>query len=357
MMRLLGTAAALLVVLIAIEHYVSSRQTAERLLTSTLRPLTDVAPAAITSIELRQGDAPASWRYARVGDHWRYPAWHDAYADRQRIEQLLRGLLATSCTVVSGRRDAHARFGLTAARSMHVTLADSTGAPRVVLAVGRGIPGPGAGETYVKLAAADTVYHLHANPRHAVMPAAGAAMSGVPPTVVAPMLDPHVIPRALERRATVGVTIHRRPRKSSPLVLRRVQLATTAAAGSRSRDDGPTYGWIVSGTPDTLRRVPRVYDYLTFVRRLRYASIHAPGEFRPAAPAELGGTVELEDDGGAIDVLEVGGATTDGTVWLANRTTCQLFTLAPAPAALLLPAATTLLDTTGAASPFRPAGR
>ncbi len=340
MRRLLIVIVILLLALIGLEQLQESRRRATRRLDSTLRPLVD-SPATTALIQVRPANGDTLWSYVLVDEYWRYPAYHDAYADAARIGQLLRGLVQSHCTVVSTDATRHTHYGLDpTAPVINVRLADTGGQTILDALIGRGAPGPSANECYIKLAAADTVYHLHANPRH--------ALTRQPHTTIAPMLDPHVLPQALPRRSIVAVRTTGPHHGQPPLHLRRIKIEPDSPTSPRRPPEEPKFTWLITIGNDELECNPsRAYDYISFLRNLRYKSLQDPTHTH-----QPGTRLEIEDEEGATDILEHFPPTQGPNPAIHNHTTNQLCEIGPTQAALLFPPAQTFLDTT-TTSPFR----
>ena len=197
--RLLPLLALILVILGATDHLSRRHRDHQRTAASQLRPLVDrsleIVPDRIRRIQLQLGTRPQTWTYIREGRSWRYPAYYSAFAQGDRIDHLLRSLLAGVGTVVDGGGSNHVARGLGHDRALKINLFDGDG--RVVLAawIGRGIPGVRSTESYIRRAGDDTVFHWHANPRH--------ALDGGDP----PIIDRLVLPKALARKPLAAISI------------------------------------------------------------------------------------------------------------------------------------------------------
>ena len=186
MIRLLCALAGLLVLLVLGESTLREHQRTERRTAGALRLLTPSPTAAIAQIEIHA--AGRRWHYVRRGASWHFPAYHRAFALNRRVEYLLQSLLATPATFVSAEPGDLARYGL-GPGSIRIHLLDQQGRPLLEVRQGRGAPGAHAGESYLQRVGADTIFHLHAHPVH--------ALDTTPP---APMLDRRVLPQALQRK-------------------------------------------------------------------------------------------------------------------------------------------------------------
>ncbi len=344
MNRLLTIAFIVLGVLIAADRLFQMRQNDRRVHASHLRPLA-ASPAwsaeKIKQVQIARGVAATPWTYRRRDGTWRYPANFDAYAQADRIEQLLGGILQSLGTIVSTDPAAAAHYGLAPEQALIVRLADAPGADVFEVWVGRAVPGRDTGESYMKTAGSDTIYHMHANPRLALQP----IIPGKPP-----MVDPYVLPRALARKPIVRITYGQLPR-----TLRRVETAPPRPLRSGQLPEGPIHEWYgtFGGREQTCNNAS-VYAFTGFLSRLRYEKLHdhhAAGiDYGFASP---GGKLYLKDEAGMVDTLETGNRDGSGNVYLRHRTTSQVFTITPRKAELLFPTARTLLDTLQKPSPYQ----
>ena len=214
-------------------------------------------------------------------------------------------------------------------------LFDAAGRPLLEVLQGRGAPGPRAGESYVQRVGADTVFHLHAHPLH--------ALDNNDP----PLLDRRVLPRALPRQAVQKITFAgdaTYPLQSLHRVLRELD-------PSAGLPQGPSYDWIASyPAGEEVCLAQSVYAYVDFLQRLTWSALH-PADAKAFATAR---SVYIEDEDGRIDTLEVGAADPQGQ-YLRLRTTGHVATIAPAKAALLFPTIAALTDTLPHPGPYRQA--
>ncbi len=328
---LLGLGAALLV---GLEYALDLGWQARRQQQSQLRPLPNLALQQVAAFQVRSGGQ--NWTYVRRQGHWRFPAYHEAFVLGQRVDQLLGGLLRLG-TVVSTEPGDMQRFGLHPTQAVSLLLRDSRGNPLDEIWVGRAVPG--VGEAYVKRAGVDTIYHLHANPRLALGKSAP------------PMLDPFVLPRALEDRTIVQV-VWEAP--AFPLRrLRRLEVRPELVLGQPPQ--GPSHIWLstLAGQEDTCLTA-NAFAFTGFVGRLRYTALHdaaADGYgFAASGPRLI-----LQQEGGREDVLEVGGQDGQGNRFLRLRTTGQVYSVAAAKAALLSPQGAALLDSLPQPDPYQAA--
>ena len=345
--RVLGALLAVLVLLALGDGWQRHRREAARRLGSTLRPLVhpalQVVPERERRLHVLAAGGAHQWTYERRGRAWRYPARFDAYASGDRLEFLLTSLLRSSGTVVSTDPDALARFGLGGQQVVRVILEDDIGVPLLQVDVGRPAPGPRGGEVYVRLAAQDTILHLHANPRQALT-------GGLPP-----MLDPRVIPRGLERRALVRVDFETDD-PSGLRSLRRVEAEPVAETG-RPRSPaglGPTYEWVATygSRRDTCVNAS-AYAYLSFLSDLQYRDLVDPAG--SGYDLGSGGRLTLVDEDGAVDILEVGAGRQD-EVYLHLPSTGLVYTIDADRVRLLMPARQLLLEPLPQPSPYDPRG-
>lgn len=342
--RALALLAAAVLVLVALDRWLQHRRVARRELTAALRPLVDpalqIVPERVRLIRIQSADASHQWVYQWDGRAWRLPVLHGAYAATDRVDFLLKALLQTYGTVVSVDADDHRRFGVGTRQAPQVTLQGSGAEDLLVALLGRGAPDNRGAEAYARRAGNDTVLHLHANPAPAL---AGAT----------PMLDPHVLPRALARRALVEVSFQA-PGTGTPARLQRVDvlpdLRTPGPPGP-----GSSYAWVLyraglpsRGLPDTCD-ASSVGAYLTHLSRLQYLAVLPPrGDYGFGS----GPSLALVDEEGTADRLVLG-ARRNGDQGFLHHSSAGL-TLAVSGAALdlLLPAADLLLEPLPEPSPY-----
>ena len=317
------------------ENRISRHRETQRVRAGALRPLARVAVEQVDEFQI--GFGSRQWTYVRRDSVWRYPAYFDAFVQKARVDHLLNGLLRSLCTLVSTEPGDLARFGLTPGQSLRVTLKDGAGRPLLKVAVGRGVPGPRSGEAYVQLAGADSIYHLHANPRLAL------------DNLTHPMIDPHVLPLALERSSIARITYG--PDGYPLQALRRKETAPAAPSLPGMPPQGPSYEWIgMFAGEEKVCVNSSAFAYVDFLSRLRYQALHAPRDYVAGGDARV---LILEDNEGWIDTLEVGGQSPEGNSFLRHRTTGQVMSIAPKVASLLLPTARTLLDSLPQPSPYQ----
>ena len=353
MRRQLAILAVLVAVLVFADGYLRGVARSNRLEASLLMPLVDpraeVVPERIRTIVVQQGSRPQSWTYELRGRSWRYPAYFNAHVRGDRIDLLLRSLLQSAGTKVSDEAADHGHFGLTSESALRVGLSDGSGVRLLDVWVGRGAPGPRAGESYVRLAGDDAVVHLHANPSHAL---AGGWRA-------APILDPYVLPRSLVRRAVTRLNFITAGH-GVPESLWRVAVAPDTSRPYVPRPGGPEYRWLAGaseGGQDSCR-TENVYAYTAFLRRLRYDELHdLKGDYGFAADRRL----ELIDEEGVVNVLEVGRQNADGGLFLRNLSAGIVCTISPDKATLLFPLLQeALIDSLDRPSPYElaePGGR
>ena len=194
-----------------------------------------------------------------------------------------------------------------------------------------------AGESYIQRVGADSIFHLHAHPVH--------ALDTAPP---APMLDRRVLPQALQRKGLRQISFAGDP--SYPVQSLSRQLKAMTAPGPMM----PTYEWIAlsAASADTCLSA-NAEAYADFLKRLTWSALHDPGRTDAFAQVSY---LYLEDEEGAIDTLAIGVADERGR-YLRLHTTGHVFSITPARAALLFPTRAALLDTLPHPSPYRQAER
>ena len=334
MIRLLCALGALLVLLVLGESALRDHQRDVRRTAGALRLLAPEPASAIDQIEVHA--AGRRWHYVRRGNTWYFPAYHRAFVLNRRVDHLLQSLLATPATFVSTEPGDLARYGL-GPGSVRIHLLDPQGRPLLEVHQGRGAPGVRAGESYVQRIGADSIFHLHAHPVH--------ALDTTPP---APMLDRRILPQALQRKGLRRIAFAGDP--SYPMHSLSRQLKAMTAPGPMM----PTYEWVASSaTGEETCPSASVEAYADFLKRLTWSALHDPNSTDAFAQAHY---LYLEDEEGTIDTLAIGAADDRGH-YLRLHTTGHIFSITPARAALLFPTRSALLDTLPQPSPYYQAER
>lgn len=302
-----------------------------------------VEPDRVRTLSLQvPGSSP--WVYERRGGTWRFPAYFGAYAHSGRVDRLLHEVLGASGTLVTTDEDDFDDLGVSGQQAVRLALAGNAGESLGEIWIGKGVPGPSGDESYVRRAGSDSVLHLHANPLLTV----GAARP--------PMLDPHLLPRDERGGPVVEVLVTAPP--GGDYRLRRVLAplpedgpALPLPTGERER-----YRWLLQRESVVDSCVDAsVWAYLSYLRQVRVERL-----VDPAASAGYGlgaARVELTDEEGVRDVLEVGGPAVADERYVRNGRARLTAVLAGARAEWLTPPAEVLLDTLPQPSPFGGAGR
>lgn len=328
MKRLLAILFVLASVLILADHSLRTARHSQRLHVSALQLLAPVTIEQVGAFQIAAGGR--SWTYVLRDSTWHYPAYFDAFVQSNRVDQFLKSLLQATSTVVGSEPGDWQHFGIAPGQAIKTDLVDPAGVALLSVWIGRGAPGPGASESYIRLAAANTIYHLHANPL--------LALDNANP----PMLDRHVLPETLVRRSIAKITF-----EHSGLLQTLYRVETAAAF-----PDGPTYAWLATfaATADTVLNA-NAFAYTSFLTRLTYEALHDPRT--PDAFAAPAGKLHLEDDAGTVDVLEVGSQNAAGHTYLRHASTGHLYSLKAEKSALLFPSKAALTDTLPDPSPYQ----
>ena len=332
MTRLLIALAALLVLLVLGENTLRQNQRQARAQTSQLRLLAALPVADVTQIEIRA--AGRSWRYVLRDSTWYFPAYYNAFALQRRIEHVLKSLTETPASFVSAEPGDLSRYGL-GPGGVHFALLDANGRSLLKVLQGRGAPSLRAAESYVQRVGADTVFHLHAHPVH--------ALEANDP----PMLDRRVFPQALRRKGMRQITFAGNPAyrlRSLHRELRAIEAPTPGMPPA-----GPTYDWIATYTDGEKRCLAAsIYAYTDFIKRFTWSALHDPTDTRAFAKKRW---IYFEDEDGTIDTLAIGSANEKGQ-YLHLHTTGQTLSIAPEKAALLFPTTNALIDTLSHPTPY-----
>jgi len=345
MKRLLLGFLVLLGILIVADRSIQNRRKALRVRASALRNLTPsrhIPAEQVRQIQITLAGPGKTWTYRFYDGAWRYPDDFDAYAQGDRLDRLLTGLLQGLGTVVSTHLRSDAHYGLASHQAMVVHLADTLGASLQGIWVGRSVPGKHNEETYARIAGSDTTLHLHANPR--------LALDWTPASDRPPMIDPYILPRALSRKSIVNITY----RTATPYPvqgLRRVETQPAQPALPGRLPQGPTFEWHARfRNGEKICNTAAAFAYISFLSRLRYENLHDP-EAASACGFDDTGLV-LEDEDGVVDTLDVGIKNAEGNIYLRHRSAGLIFALAPGKADLLIPTASALLDSLKGDSPY-----
>lgn len=344
--RFLPLPALILVVLGATDYLSRRHRGDERTAASQLRPLVDgsleIVPDRVRQIQLLLGARPQTWTYIRDGHSWRFPTYYNAFAQPDRIDHLLRSILEGVGTVVASAGSNHASRGLEEEQALKVRFLDGDGSLLLAAWIGRGVPGLRSAESYIRRAGDDTVFHWHANPRHALD-------VGNPPIV-----DRLVLPKALARRPLAAIAI--KAVGGGSIVLHREDLPIEIREDGvpMPRAPGATQVWLASfdgGRADTCR-IENVHAYTSFLRRLTFTRLNDPAAHRQQMAVGGVGTIELTDEDGVVDLLQLIPVDVGGPL-LYNSSTRLLSTVADAGVALLIPTREALLDSLPEPSPYR----
>jgi hypothetical protein len=323
--------------LVATDHLVEKSQRQHRHTTATLRQFANLSVDQVQSFQLRPGKTAPTWTYVRRDSIWRYPDYFDAFVESGRVDQFLGSLLQSAGTVVGTDPTAPAHFGLQPEEAIEVILQSPSGALLLKALIGRGAPGRGAGEAYVKKAGNDTLLHLHANPRR--------ALGGGDP----PMLDRRVLPAALKRKPLAQIAFEH---SSGLRNLRRIETAAGAPPLPGRPPQGPTYAWLATFANEEHTCLnASAFAYTSFLTRLRFEELRDPRTTE--AFESITGRLQMVDEDGIVDVLEVGSRNDQGHIYLRHRSSGQVLTITAAKAALLFPARSALLDTLPQPSPYQ----
>lgn len=339
--RLLALAAAL-ALLVGADAGLRHERALRRAEAGTLRLLVDparqIVPDRVRRLRLRVPGEAAEWVYERRGATWRFPAYFGAYAYGDRVESLLGIVLATAGTLASVDEDDVDDLGVGERQALRVAVDDAGGQALVEVWFGRAVPGPGGDESYARAALGDTVLRLHGNPALVV----GAARP--------PMLDPSLLPRDEQRKAAVAARVV--TSEGAAWTLRRVAAPVPADAPPQLPGAaGERYRWVLQRGSRADTCVDASVDaWLGFLRQVRFQRLVDPGADGYGFGA--GARVELTDEDGARDVLEVGLQAAPGERYVRNAGAGLATVVAAERARWLTPSAATLLDSLPRPSPF-----
>jgi hypothetical protein len=338
-------ALSVVIALLALTEYGVQRarehdRTQRSLLRPLMNPAAEVVPERVRTIRIHRGGNPQVWTYQKQGNHWRFPGHFNAYVRTDRIDFLLRSMLQTQGTLVGTQVENLSRYGLTDDRAVSVTLLDARNVPLIEVQVGSGVTGAASNEAYVRKSSVDSVLYWHANPLH--------ALDGGNP----PMIDPLVLPQALARSSMSSIRFNSGP-SGSVTLLRRVEVAanTNDPKALLAQRSDPTIVWLATanGREDTCLNT-NVSAYSSFLTRLRFHRVHDPS--KGGYGFVDGRRLEIVDDDGTTDMLDVGGAASKQTVYLRNGSAGMVFSVHRSSADLLFPKAEYLFDPLPEPSPY-----
>ena len=337
MKQILLTLAAGLALLVLTDSWLRQRQAETLRLEATLMPLvadTQIVPERVGRLDLRFGDE-SSYVYVRQGALWRFPAYHNAVAHTDRIERLLQMSLSSQGTLYTTDPDQHTQAGMTRP-TLQMDLLDRSGKRLTQLQFAGPVPGPGGTESYARVADADTVLHLHADPISVVG-------RGRPP-----MLDPHLLPRSLALDALVSIEAV----GSDSWRLQRVTAPMPEGVGPMPPTADQRYRWLLHrGARIDSCRNTSVAAYLGFLRRVRVDGLTGPQP--PVAEGAASTHLRLTDEKGVVDELVITGAhPTPVSTIVQNMRAALAALVATRRAAWLVPPATTFLDSLTTPTPF-----
>tara|TARA_B100000945_G_scaffold312030_1_gene306034 strand:- start:836 stop:1864 length:1029 start_codon:yes stop_codon:yes gene_type:complete len=333
MNRLLIFLFVIFTVLIITEQRIVKYKTQENLLRSGIRTLRPIPDGETTEIVAQASDG-RSWRYVKIDSIWRYPNYHNAYVEPRRIKHVLNSLTKATASIVSTESGDLHHYQLLP-NSPVITLFGEKSETLLSVRLGRGAPEARASESYVQLAGADTIYHLHANAAHAFD-------AGDPP-----LLDKHVWPRAL---------------KSQPFERVVFDSSHEVRALYRQLDDSyspevkqgipqiPNYIWRIDVENGGFNCNPEsAYAYITFLQRLKWAQLHDfkinSTKFRNAR------SIKLYSAAGHVETLDIASTKTEQHL-LRSRSTGQVFTITNPKAKLLYPKKRALIDSLPVPNPY-----
>lgn len=363
MNRLLIGLTVALGVLMWTNSRVDRRREARRLDESafvSLGSLKNVGVDNVAGLEVRTGTATESWRYSLRDGDWRYPGYFNAYVEKPRIQSLLDSVLnGLGTKIIRRQKDSH--YGLTAEEAVKLTFLDDKDKLLMEAWLGRVVPGRSANASYMKIAKAPGIYLIHKNPRPLLTPSPPKGKGPGSHARQAPMIDSRVFPGALGRRSVSKVLF--RGRTGYQLKdLFRVEIERDESSPGKMpagrppagrEPEGPRVEWHgnFAGKKEVFL-MSNVSSYVNFLSQLRYETI-VDGNSRAAKNFRAsGGRIVLEDREGEKDTLEVGGKDRKGRVYIRNRTTGQVFTIAANKAAMLFPARSTLMNKVKGLSPY-----
>jgi hypothetical protein len=272
----------LLALLTAAEHALVKKYNIDNPRYISAAPLAD--PAKVTEISVKAvgllfsgENVELEMIYERDGDAWRVPMYRNAYAVTDRVNGIVRDLVAARGLVVDRRGLDDSAFGFTQG-NLRIRL---YGANREVLLetiCGRAIPGYQQNESYVRITGSDAIYHINGNP---------ILKLGSPQEFKHPLVDPKVIPDALGSRGEL-TRISYEPADAYDIkwIERRKKTGgeSPLPPGNPMRDM-KQYDWFADtdGRRETKLNERTTVSYTNFINRLTYNTIPKASELTDAA--------------------------------------------------------------------------
>jgi len=338
MNRLILAAGILLVLLVGLERTLTNQREAARRLASTIRPLLGTENRTADSVHiLRATFRGTTWTYRLIEDIWRYPADHNAFVLAEPLERVINGVIDARGTPIVNKHPTTAHYGLDKSQRLTIDLTDATHTWTQTVHIGRSLPGKETQEAYMRAGGNDTLFHAHTDPRPIFL---SRRIPGRPP-----LIDPKVLPSALERQSIVHIAFMD---PGNPVQnLRRIEIEQKKEASPKPQD-GPIYEWHAT-IQNRTRKVSNtaVYAYLGFLRRLQYDALLDPAQHTANKRRDL----VLTDDAGISDTLSIGPQLPNGYTVVRNHTAIQLMSISTPKTTLVFPSES-LLDSLPKPSPY-----
>ncbi len=333
MRRALLAMSLTLVGLASLDHWIRGEQADARNLHGTLRPLVpasaQLVPERVHRLELHLDGG--RFAYVREGDHWRFPAYHNAFAHSDRIEHLLNQSLQTLGTL-SRIAPQNEPIGRSDQLAMQIDLYDRGDEVLTKLQFSGPVVASGGAHSLARVVGSDSVLTFHTDPFRTVG-------RGQPP-----LLDPHLLPRALPVGPLVDIELISPDRTWH---LRRVMAPVTGGVPFPV-DESQRYRWLLEqdGRVDTCH-TPSVAAYVNYLRRLRIDGLTSD------RPVQSNTRLRLTDEEGILDELTLAEESSeDGSMAIHNHRARIVGVVAAARATWLTPSASTLIDSLPQPSPF-----
>jgi len=198
---LLRNSAILLVVALALAAVTGVRSSVagrERVHTSTFVPLVEGPQLEVGDIGQLKVEIPKNgirWTYERRDGAWRMPDVLGAFALSDEVEGVIKTVINSRMRPVGDLEEGQERFGLSKDSIVILSLSRTGGEGLLQVNIGALSPGALKDEVYVERKGDNASYLLNSNP-------ISFLMGGKPP----PMLDRHVLPRAIPHGVPVRIS-------------------------------------------------------------------------------------------------------------------------------------------------------
>jgi hypothetical protein len=341
MNRMLLIACVIAVLVVGADSYIRNHIHSRRVMAGELRTPSSGNGLSPEDVHVFRIDTPGGaqpWTYRKISGHWRYPQSHNAYVLTDRADRFISQIVESKGTVILASPSQRNHYGLEPASTITVHLYDSLYTPQIAVDLGRAIPGRNVNESYIRPVAADTIFHIHANP----LAILGDLKVGNPP-----ILDPQVFPEALSESQIVRIDFDGSLKGISSMY--RVEADTAKGEKPVGLPEGPMYLWkaVYSDRTEDCNLIS-ANAYLRYLRDLEHN-----GNLDEGIPAAEGAsTIILLYESAQPDTLDVFALYGTEETIVRNRRAGQVFSLSSARANLVFPSVKAVVDSLPTPSPY-----